>query len=46
VILKEDDFWNELPEEAKASIKRGISDFKNGRKKSHQEVMKKYKKWL
>ena len=32
VILKEDDFWNELPEEAKASIKRGVTDLKNGKK--------------
>lgn len=36
VILKEDDFWNELPEEAKASIKRGIADFKKRKKKVTQ----------
>ena len=46
VILQEDDFWDELPDEAKESIKRGLADLKNGKKKSHHEVMKKYKKWL
>lgn len=46
VILKEDDFWNELPEEAKESINRGLDDLKKGKKKPHHEVMKKYKKWL
>jgi hypothetical protein len=40
VILKEDDFWNELPEEAKASINRGLNDLKNSRKKPHHTVMK------
>ena len=45
-VLNEKDFWLELPEAAKASILRGIEDGKNGRKKPHSEVMKKYKKWL
>jgi len=46
VILKKDDFWLDLSDAAKASIERGIEDGKNGRKKPHTEVMKKYKKWL
>lgn len=45
-IIKEDDFWFDLSDAAKASIERGIEDGKNGRKKTHSEVMNKYKKWL
>jgi hypothetical protein len=42
VILKEDDFWNDLPEEAKQSINRGLNDLKKGKRKPHHEVMKSF----
>lgn len=43
---QEDDWYDELPEEVKASIEKGLDDIKNGRVVSHENVMKKYKKWL
>ncbi len=45
IVLKHTDWWDELSDPAKASIKRGENDLKNGRIKPHKEVMKKYKKW-
>lgn len=43
---QEDDWYEELSDDAKASIERGLEDVKNGRVTSHEVVMKKYKKWL
>lgn len=43
---QEDDWYDELSDDAKASIERGLDDIKNGRVISHEVVMKKYKKWL
>ncbi len=40
------DLWDELPDEVKQSALRGIKQADNGEYKSHDEVMKKYKKWL
>ena len=48
-MLKADseaDWWDELEEEEKASIERGLDDLKNGRVISHEEVMKQYPQWL
>ncbi len=42
----EKDFWDELPAHVKASVERGLKDVKEGRVKSHEEVFKKYRKWL
>ena len=42
----EKDWWDDLPDAAKKSIGRGLSDIKNGKVSSHEEVLKKYKKWL
>ena len=45
-IVKEscttDDWWNDLTEEQKQSIDRGIEDIENGRVTSHEDVVKKY----
>ncbi|MFI5196760.1 MAG: hypothetical protein ACHQD8_06700 [Chitinophagales bacterium] len=40
------DFWDELPEEVKAEIDEAIKQADAGQLFSHEEVMKKYKKWL
>ena len=43
---QEEDWYDELSDDAKASIEKGLDDVKNGRVVSHEVVMKKYKKWL
>lgn len=40
------DWWDDVSDQAKASIKRGLKDAEAGRLTSHKEVLKKYKKWL
>lgn len=45
-IEAESDWWDELPQDAKASIERGLKDIENGDVSPHEQVMKKYKKWL
>ncbi|CAN5311673.1 hypothetical protein BH09BAC4_BH09BAC4_30920 [soil metagenome] len=36
------DFWTELPDEQKVSIKRGIADADAGRARPFKEVLQKY----
>lgn len=40
------DWWNEISEEEKSAIDKGIADIKAGRVKSHKEAKKLYEKWL
>ncbi len=40
------DFWDNLDEDLKASIERGLSQSERGEVKSHEAVMQKHKKWL
>ena len=40
------DWWDDVSDEAKASIERGLNDAEAGRVIPHKEAMKKYKKWL
>lgn len=40
------DWWDDVSNNAKASIERGLKDAKAGNVTSHKEVMKKYKKWV
>ena len=40
------DFWNDLPEHVKAGIKRGQKQAAEGKLTPHDEVMKKYAKYL
>jgi predicted transcriptional regulator len=42
---QEMDWYDELTEDAKASIERGLKDAAKGRTLTHKEVMKKYQKW-
>ncbi len=39
------DWWNELNEEEKNEIKKGLSDLEQGKTLSHTEVMKMFEKW-
>ncbi len=38
--------WDELPDTIKLSVERGLAQSKAGKTVSHEEVMKRYKKWL
>lgn len=40
------DWWDDVSDEAKASIEKGLKDAAAGKVTPHKEVMKKYKKWL
>jgi predicted transcriptional regulator len=40
------DFWNELPDEVKIEIDEAIRQADAGELISHEEVMKKYQKWI
>ncbi len=40
------DWWNEISEEEKNAIDKGLADIKAGRVKPHKEVKKLYEKWL
>jgi len=40
------DWWNEISEEEKESIEKGIEDANSGKVKSYSEVKKIYEKWL
>ncbi|MBE0570856.1 MAG: hypothetical protein IH618_04860 [Ignavibacteriaceae bacterium] len=43
---KNTDWWDEISEAEKASIKRGLEDAKAGRVVPHEEVRKKYEQYL
>lgn len=45
-VNAEKDWWDDLSDDTKSSIERGLKDAEAGRVTSHKEVMKKYKKWL
>ena len=40
------DWWNEISDEEKESIEKGLSDAESGNLKPHSEIRKKYEKWL
>lgn len=40
------DWWDDLTHEQKQSVEEGLSDVKNGRVHSHDEVSKLFDKWL
>lgn len=43
---KKSDWWDEIAEEEKAAIDKGLDDIKSGRVKPHKEAKKLYEKWL
>lgn len=40
------DWWDEISEEERSAIQEGISQLDKGEGIPHNEVIKKYKKWL
>ncbi len=40
------DWWDQISEEEKKAIDKGLNDIKEGRVKPHSEVKKIYEKWL
>jgi hypothetical protein len=40
------DWWNQITQEEKESINRGLSDLEQGNVYSHDQIRKKYEKWL
>ena len=40
------DWWNEISEDERNSIEKGISDAKKGKLNAHSEARKIYEKWL
>lgn len=43
---KEKDWWDEITDEEREAIDKGLADIKAGRVKSHKEAKKLYAKWL
>ena len=42
----ETDWWNQITQEEKESINRGLNDLQKGKVYSHDQIRKKYEKWL
>jgi len=40
------DWWDEISEEQQQAIDKSLAEMKAGKLTPHDEVMKKYKKWL
>lgn len=43
---KDLDWWDEITNEMRDAIDKGLADIKAGRVKPHKEVRKMYEKWL
>ncbi len=46
VKIEEPDFWDELHDDVKAEVELSIIEADNGQVIPHEEVMKKYEKWI
>jgi succinate dehydrogenase flavin-adding protein (antitoxin of CptAB toxin-antitoxin module) len=40
------DWWNSITQEEMASINRGLDDLQQGKVQSHDQIRRKYEKWL
>lgn len=40
------DWWDEISDEEKAAIEEGLKDIREGRVVPHEELKKRYEKWL
>jgi len=40
------DWWNQITQEEKESINRGLNDLQQGKVYPHDQIRKKYEKWL
>jgi len=43
---KKTDWWDEITDEERAAIDKGLEDIRYGRVKPHREAKKLYEKWL
>lgn len=43
---KKTDWWNEITDEERAAVDKGLADIKVGRIRPHREAKKIYEKWL
>jgi predicted transcriptional regulator len=43
---EQQDWWDEISQEQQQSINRALTEMEAGKLTPHDEVMKKYKKWL
>lgn len=43
---EQQDWWDEISEEQQQAINKSLAEMKAGKLTPHDEVMKKYKKWL
>ncbi|MBS1543219.1 MAG: hypothetical protein JST14_06265 [Bacteroidetes bacterium] len=43
---KKKDWWDEITDEERAAIDKGLEDIKAGRVKPHREAKKIYERWL
>jgi hypothetical protein len=43
MLLEGEDFWNNLDDDSRRSIDRGLSDFESNRIVSHEKIMEKYR---
>lgn len=40
------DWWDQLSEQEQESVKRGLDDLQHGKVHTHDQIRKKYAKWL
>lgn len=45
-IKDQQDWWDKISEEQQRAIDKALAEMKAGKLTPHNEVMKKYKKWL
>jgi hypothetical protein len=44
--VSKSDWWSQITQEEMASINRGLDDLQQGKVQSHDQIRKKYEKWL
>jgi predicted transcriptional regulator len=44
--VSKSDWWSQITQEEMASIDRGLDDLQQGKVQSHDQIRKKYEKWL
>jgi len=44
--ISKSDWWSQITQEEMASINRGLDVLQQGKVQSHDQIRKKYKKWL
>ena len=44
--VSQKDWWDQITQEEKESINRGLNDLQQGKVHSHDQIRKKYEKWL